>query len=152
MMNILDNSNGLRVVFCVLINAIVLIVNVLLADGNQDLSESSNQRNQITSKSTNYVTINRKLIPVNCKRPLMGQYLCRLPTIDSDTQQPINCGKDNKAKVICDLYEGFVCDGTVNVTSFTRDIDCLYTNGYYFETTLLLSIFLGKIFTAIIVL
>uniref|UniRef100_T1K0D6 TM2 domain-containing protein n=2 Tax=Tetranychus urticae TaxID=32264 RepID=T1K0D6_TETUR len=86
----------------------------------------------------------RKLIPADCSQPLVGQYVCSEPIIDPTTQQPVNCDKNNKAKVNCTLRDGFYCDGQEkNVTTFLQDIDCLYTNGYYFETALLLSIFLG---------
>lgn len=123
------------VLFTELVSAVV---------GNQELSQPLQQQASPSSRSTNFVNIRRRLIPVNCSRPLMAQYNCSKPKIDEETQQPINCDKNNRAQVICHLYDGFVCDGTLNVTSFTRDIDCLYTNGYYFETTLLLSIFLGN--------
>lgn len=87
-----------------------------------------------------------KNIPADCSNPLVGQYNCSEPLIDPDSQQPVNCDKNNKAQINCTLYEGFFCHGTPNVTSFTKEIDCLYTNGYHFETALLLSIFLGKYF------
>lgn len=87
----------------------------------------------------------RKSIAADCLSPLVGQFNCSEPIIDSTTQQPVNCDKTNKAKINCSLGEGFYCKGypDKNVTTFSMEIDCLYTNGYHFETALLLSIFLG---------
>ncbi|KMQ89258.1 tm2 domain-containing protein, partial [Lasius niger] len=75
----------------------------------------------------------------------MGQYICPHPDydfIDPKTQQPRGCTKENKAKVLCLVADGLVCTETKNNT-FKKDIPCKWTNGYSFETSLLLSIFLG---------
>ncbi|KAL1129737.1 hypothetical protein AAG570_012681 [Ranatra chinensis] len=75
----------------------------------------------------------------------MGQYLCPDPDynlIDPKTQQPWGCTPDNKAKVVCRAADGIICEESKNST-FTKEIPCKWTNGYSFETTLLLSIFLG---------
>ena len=79
---------------------------------------------------------------VNCSRPLRGQYSCDDPVIDPVTQQPAGCTRDNKAPVNCTLNPGLVCQESGNNT-FTGFTDCFWTNGYSFETALLLSIFLG---------
>ncbi|XP_067127992.1 TM2 domain-containing protein biscotti [Centruroides vittatus] len=82
---------------------------------------------------------------INCSEILMGQYVCALPVIDPETQQPQGCTKENIAKVNCTTSAGIICKpGTgLNSTVFQKDIPCLYTNGYSFERALLLSIFLG---------
>jgi len=83
---------------------------------------------------------------VNCSKPLrMGQYKCLPPAIDPDTQQPYTCTPLNVATTNCTLAPGLFCaEGTgVNETTFRMSIPCNWTNGYSFETALLLSIFLG---------
>ncbi|KAF7265358.1 hypothetical protein GWI33_021206 [Rhynchophorus ferrugineus] len=75
----------------------------------------------------------------------MGQYLCPDPTyelIDSKTQQIKGCTKENKAKIRCIAVDGLKCSETQNRT-FTKKVPCKWTNGYHFDTALLLSIFLG---------
>ncbi|KAJ8930462.1 hypothetical protein NQ314_016744 [Rhamnusium bicolor] len=82
---------------------------------------------------------------VDCNILRMGQYLCPDPNydlIDSKTQQLKGCTKENKARVRCIAVEGLNCTETGNST-FTREMPCKWTNGYSFETALLLSIFLG---------
>ena len=106
--------------------------------------------------------------PVNCSRLQLGQYKCDRPIIDSNTQQPQGCIKLNVAPVNCTLAPGLTCiAGTqgwsyasnstdddlsvLNIYEYNDTADnrfigttkCLWTNGYSFETTLLLSIFLG---------
>lgn len=105
---------------------------------------------------------------VNCSQVLHGQYSCSVPMIDSKTQQPAGCTKENKAPVKCVLIEGLEClpgtglvesriltgtglvenrtltgTGLVDNRTFIGTVSCEWTNGYYFETSLLLSIFLG---------
>ncbi|XP_019882779.1 TM2 domain-containing protein CG10795 isoform X2 [Camponotus floridanus] len=78
---------------------------------------------------------------IDCNNLRMGQYICPHPDydfIDPKTQQPRGCTKENKAKVA----DGLICSETKNNT-FKKDIPCKWTNGYSFETSLLLSIFLG---------
>lgn len=82
-----------------------------------------------------------------CSTLRMGQYICPDPDpsynyIDPKTQQPYGCTKENKAKVQCKAADGIICAETKNAT-FRREIPCKWTNGYSFETALLLSIFLG---------
>ncbi|KAJ4448163.1 hypothetical protein ANN_10176 [Periplaneta americana] len=84
---------------------------------------------------------------VECSTLRMGQYICPDPDpsydyIDPKTQQPYGCTKENKAKVQCRAAEGINCTETKNST-FKREIPCKWTNGYSFETAMLLSIFLG---------
>ncbi|XP_022251681.1 TM2 domain-containing protein CG10795-like isoform X3 [Limulus polyphemus] len=82
---------------------------------------------------------------VNCSNVLIGQYSCASPDIDPETQQPRGCSKENKALVNCTTSENIKCKpGTgLDNRNFTIEIPCEYTNGYSFETALLLSIFLG---------
>ena len=84
---------------------------------------------------------------VDCENPLAGHYFCERVKIDSKTQQPMGCSQANFAPLLCHLNAGLHCaSGTSNDasnTSFTRHIPCQWTNGYSYETTLLLSIFLG---------
>ncbi|XP_012231563.1 TM2 domain-containing protein biscotti isoform X2 [Linepithema humile] len=78
---------------------------------------------------------------IDCNNLRMGQYICPHPDydfIDPKTQQPRGCTKENKAKAA----DGITCTETKNNT-FKKDIPCKWTNGYSFETALLLSIFLG---------
>ena len=79
---------------------------------------------------------------VDCDAPLMGQYECFEPEIDPETQQPFNCLKNNTVFKNCTLIDGLLCKHTLS-PNFTVLDECLYTNGYHFETALLLSIFLG---------
>ncbi|XP_044736580.1 TM2 domain-containing protein CG10795 [Chrysoperla carnea] len=81
----------------------------------------------------------------NCNELLMGQYLCPDPNIDhidDKTQQLKGCTKENKARVWCIAVDGIKCNET-NSTRFTTEVPCKWTNGYSFETALLLSVFLG---------
>ncbi|GIX90777.1 TM2 domain-containing protein CG10795 [Caerostris darwini] len=81
----------------------------------------------------------------DCSNLLMGQFLCLPPDIDPNTQQPRSCQKNNVGKVFCKTAIGIVCKpGTgLNDTTFEKEIECQYTNGYSYETALLLSLFLG---------
>ncbi|KAK9509842.1 hypothetical protein O3M35_004745 [Rhynocoris fuscipes] len=84
---------------------------------------------------------------VECSTLRMGQYLCPDPEydlIDPKTQQPRGCTKENKAKVVCRAADNIICTETNNST-FKREIPCRWTNGYSFETALLLSIFVGML-------
>lgn len=79
---------------------------------------------------------------VDCSNLQIGQYSCDLPIMDLATQQPFNCMPNDTASVNCTLIEGLQCTDTGS-SNFTRPIRCDYTNGYSFETALLLAIFLG---------
>ena len=88
---------------------------------------------------------------ISCKTDLLpGQYVCmEIPEINITSQQPINCQKNGRAinAFHCNVSESianeYQCKETGNNTFF-RDFDgCKWTNGYEFDTALLLSIFLG---------
>ncbi|KAH1007644.1 TM2 domain-containing protein CG10795 [Dendroctonus ponderosae] len=82
---------------------------------------------------------------VNCSTLRMGQFLCPDPSydlIDPVTQEIRGCTKEGKAKVKCLAVDGLACEGTKNRT-FTKEMPCRWTNGYHYDTSLLLSIFLG---------
>ncbi|XP_043274403.1 TM2 domain-containing protein CG10795 [Venturia canescens] len=82
---------------------------------------------------------------IDCNNLLMGQYICPHPDydlIDIKTQQPRGCSEENKATVLCQTADGLICTQTGNNT-FKKEIPCKWTNGYSFETSMLLSIFLG---------
>lgn len=79
----------------------------------------------------------------DCEKDLRpGQYLCNELNIDRDTQQPVGCAPDNLAPVDCTAVDGIICSETGNGT-FQRKIPCEWTNGYSFETALILSVFFG---------
>lgn len=83
---------------------------------------------------------------VDCSTELfIGQYLCENAMIDPYTQQPYSCNSSNLAFVNCTLAPGLMCKpGTgVDDKTFYGTIPCSWTNGYSFETALLLSVFLG---------
>ena len=79
---------------------------------------------------------------VDCGRLLRGQFTCDPPTIDPLTQQPQGCTRNNSAPVNCSLIPGLQCLNSTSST-FLGYVTCEWTNGYSFETSLLLSIFLG---------
>ncbi|XP_034950437.1 TM2 domain-containing protein CG10795 [Chelonus insularis] len=86
-----------------------------------------------------------ELYEIDCDNLRIGQYICPRPDydlIDPKTQQIRGCTKENKAKVECLAADGLKCIETKNNT-FKKDIPCKWTNGYSFETAVLLSIFLG---------
>lgn len=82
---------------------------------------------------------------LNCSSVRVGQYLCPLPDIDAETQQPFNCTINNTAPLVCRLVDGLKCQESsgLNDTHFVMNQPCQYTTGYSFETTLLLAVFLG---------
>ncbi|CAG2177719.1 unnamed protein product [Oppiella nova] len=79
---------------------------------------------------------------VDCNGLRLGQYRCHKLDVDPETQQPRTCNKKNKAYVNCTLTSGLVCEDTGS-ENFSMPVDCRHTNGYSYETALLLSIFLG---------
>lgn len=85
------------------------------------------------------------MFDVNCTNLRVGQYICPLPDIDAETQQPINCTTNNTAPLICHLIDGLRCQETsgLNYTHFIMNQPCQYTEGHSFQTTLLLAVFLG---------
>ena len=77
---------------------------------------------------------------------ITGKYVCsQLPQINVTSQQPINCKPGGKAvdSVECNATTHFTCKETGNRTFYRDYEDCKWTNGYEFDTALLLSIFLG---------
>jgi len=96
--------------------------------------------------STQAITPNEIEFPpdsIDCNALKKGQYLCPMPDIDVETQQPRDCDKITKtAKINCVAAPGINCKETGNAT-FTGNVDCKWTNGYNFDTALMLSIFLG---------
>lgn len=82
-------------------------------------------------------------LEVDCSTLRIGQYICNEPDIHPDTQQPRSCTKENVAKINCTPAEGMTCKDRSDNGTFEKEIPCKYTNGYSFETALLLSIFLG---------
>ncbi|KAK3088426.1 hypothetical protein FSP39_019088 [Pinctada imbricata] len=87
-----------------------------------------------------------------CKDLLMGQYYCDDPVIDIETQAEVNCREDtHTTEVSCKPAEEIICvdftgsNRTFNGSEvgFYKNVSCRWTNGYHFETSLLLSIFLG---------
>ncbi|XP_003741119.1 TM2 domain-containing protein CG10795 [Galendromus occidentalis] len=82
---------------------------------------------------------------INCQEVLMGQFFCPEPKIDAATQQIVGCTRNNSAELICYLAKDIHCrEGTgMNKTHFKRSVPCEWTNGYSFEITLILSVFLG---------
>lgn len=97
-----------------------------------------------TSTSTDGDELDKDSVRIDCSGVLItGQYLCTDLDIDPDTQQPRDCNRDtNRAPVVCYASPGIICSETESA-NFTREIPCKWTNGYEFDTALLLSIFLG---------
>ena len=92
------------------------------------------------------------MLPINCHKLKIGQFQCPKPKIDPETQQPYGCTIDNMAPINCTLRDGLICVGDNSGLSVSGSnslryvqlgVSCEYTNGYSYEITLLLSIFLG---------
>ena len=82
---------------------------------------------------------------VDCPALLPGQYLCLDRDVDPLTQQLRGCHIVNGSGLAsqrCDTIPGIVCQHTCN-TTFYQQVPCKFTNGYNFDTALLLSVFLG---------
>ncbi|KAI1287957.1 putative TM2 domain-containing protein [Halotydeus destructor] len=97
--------------------------------------------------SSSTLVENQAQFSVNCTKLLPGQYSCDKVLIDTNTQEPLGCTKQNLAPVNCTLNDGLECapgtQGPFANNMFTMYLECNWTNGYSFETSLLLSIFLG---------
>lgn len=68
-------------------------------------------------------------VDIDCSTLRVGQYMCPDPNInhiDSQTQQPIGCTKNNVAKVWCIASDGIICSETKN-NSFKGEIPCRWT-------------------------
>lgn len=91
---------------------------------------------------------NNTLHVIDCRNLRVGQYQCPSVDIDASTQQPRGCGEHNLAPIECRLREGLICnEDSANIpekpSHVKLAVQCEPTNGYSFETALLLSIFLG---------
>jgi len=83
---------------------------------------------------------------VNCNNLLVGQYECDPPEVDPLTQEIKNCNSSGKALIVCHPIDGLVCDDKNGYPNkFNKSHDCRYTNGYHYNTAVLLSVFLGWI-------
>ncbi|OWF50520.1 TM2 domain-containing protein 1-like [Mizuhopecten yessoensis] len=88
---------------------------------------------------------------LRCESLLLGQYTCKEPEIDTETQSAKGCRENRTVLIQCMPAEEISCIGldgkamTYNgtVVGFLKEAPCRWTNGYSFETSLLLSIFLG---------
>lgn len=90
---------------------------------------------------------------LRCEDLLMGQFYCKDPVIDTETQAEINCDPEKKTTPTeCVVAEGITCIPQNSNTLYTfngtevgfyKEAPCRWTNGYKFETALLLSVFLG---------
>jgi len=76
----------------------------------------------------------------DCNDLLFGYYEC-FPEIDPETQEIRGCNVSGKASVRCEAAEGVECAN--DTKEFFKTVDCRYTNGYQYKTTVILSIFLG---------
>ena len=127
--------------------SINFIISSHIAAVDSQASSLSTESPDETTTSTESSKIEDEKINITCKTELLpGQYVCsQLPIINITSQQPINCRPNTKAvdAVECNATSHFICKETGNQT-FYRDFDgCKWTNGYQFDTALLLSIFLG---------
>lgn len=91
---------------------------------------------------------------VLCENLQLGQYICKEPIVDVETQSEENCDKLTKtvpvecmpaANVTCKSSKYGGAEVTFNGTTpgFYKNVSCRWTNGHSFETALLLSVFLG---------
>lgn len=109
--------------------------------------ESSQIIDQPANKP-DYTNATLEYYRIDCRHLKLGQYRCPHTIIDEKTQQPKGCNAQNVAPIICDLKPGLACDeASANVAGepsrVRLAVQCESTNGYSFETALLLSIFLG---------
>jgi len=115
---------------------VLLLLSCTIATGEQE-QEVVTESDETECWSEDTVDCASELLP--------GQYLCTSLDIDSETQQLRGCKQDNgtgKAPQQCTALPGILCHTTCNST-FTRLESCNWTNGYHFDTALLLSVFLG---------
>lgn len=99
----------------------------------------------------------RKFYSIDCRRLLIGQFKCPPVRFDDETQQPAGCNSQYLVPINCTLRDGLICDDD-NEDNYQKEpganksfimpyvtlgVYCDPTNGYSFEVTLLLSIFLG---------
>lgn len=132
----------------------IIVINILAIEEDHSLlliSSSSSSSNIINSTINN--DQQKPLFKIDCYSLKIGQFRCDPIEIDEDTQQPFGCSVNNLAPINCTLINGLICDEQSKNLSITTKNDynqriqlaipCQYTNGYSYEITLLLSIFLG---------
>ena len=81
-----------------------------------------------------------------CDDLLLGQYKCDNPEIDEQSQAEKNCTKQRTVQVACYPAKNIICNGIVfNSTQigFYKHVPCRYVTKYHYQTTVLLSVFLG---------
>jgi TM2 domain-containing membrane protein YozV len=85
-----------------------------------------------------------------CSELASWQYDCIYPNISSVTYEYEGCPSSGQLSIQCFPLDGVNCtlDNSTfyandNRIYFLREIDCYYTNGFYFFTAMGLSIFLG---------
>jgi len=130
-------THGRVVVRLGLASLVLLLLSCTLATSEQEQEVQDNTEEQDWCQEEEIVDCAQEL--------LSGQYLCTSLDVDSDTQQLRGCRQVNgtgKAPQQCTALPGIVCQTSCNST-FTRWESCNWTNGYHFDTALLLSVFLG---------
>ncbi|CAF3420363.1 unnamed protein product [Rotaria sp. Silwood1] len=104
------------------------------------------------------ITERQKSINIKCSDLLVGQYRCQQPKIDDQTQEPQSCERHHlilngeekfidTAPISCYTAPKIICDGgiyneTIDGYIFEKRTSCRWTNGKYYRTTLILSLFL----------
>ncbi|XP_061834486.1 TM2 domain-containing protein 1 [Nerophis lumbriciformis] len=86
----------------------------------------------------------------NCDNLRLGQYLCKDPKIDENTQEPENC-RDATAwveclpapNVTCRLSNGSEFRFSGDEVGFNKSIPCRNVSGYSYKVAVALSLFLG---------
>lgn len=116
-------------------------------------SSHANELNQrVFPDSLSHVaTISKERKPlhrIDCRALRMGQFSCPQAEIDPETEQPKGCTTANLAPLNCTLRPGLICDEDKSNSTFYAHyvhlaVACEHTAGTSFETTLLLSVFLG---------
>lgn len=76
----------------------------------------------------------------DCAQLPFGQYECDSPQQIGNTDSVEGCKPNGSVTVNCTAFPGVICNGG----SWQKEIPCIYTNGYDFTTTMILSLFLGN--------
>lgn len=117
---------------------LLLLVSLLTSSSSGQEDEEEREEEEEGQDCPEAMDCNKDLLP--------GQFLCLLRNVDPATQQLKDCMRSvegiDKAPETCEALQGIVCKPTCNET-FTRQVDCKWTNGYQYDTALLLSVFLG---------
>jgi len=117
-------------------------------NGSDDKSIRTRNNNKVTDEKNGgdgggCLLADGDVFVEDCDKDLLtGQYLCTELDIDPETQQLAGCSKEGRGKQKCTAIPGIVCQPYCNST-FLKEVDCLWTNGYSFDTALILSIFMG---------